>query len=164
MWVYEFHTKANFYGGISWFSVWSYLSLWVSKKRGFWWRRLLTLSLELLKFTSFKKCEFLRRHFLSLSLKLWEFMSFKQKRILMKTFLEPQFQVMWVSEFQTKAKCDKGICLVSLWSFLRLWVWNQSKFSRRHLLSLSFKLCKFMTFKQKRILVKTFVESQFEII
>ena len=141
MWVYEFHTKANFYGGICWFSVWSYLSLWVSKKRGFLWRHLLTLTLELLKFTSFKKM-----------------------RIFTKTFVEPQFEVMWVSEFQTKANCDEDICLVSLWSFLRLWVWNQSKFSRRHLLSLSFKLCKFMTFKQKQILVKTFVESQFEII
>ena len=91
-------------------------------------------------------------------------MSFKQKRILMKTFVEPQFQVMSVSEFQTKANCDEDICLVSLSSFLRLWVWNQRKFSRRHLLSLSFKLCKFMTVKQKRILVKTFVESQFEVI
>ena len=114
-------------------------------------------------------------------------MSFKQNGILMMTFVETHFGVMAVYEFitkanfyedicwvsvsryeslwvQTKANCDEDICLVSVWSFLRLWVSNQSKFSRRHLLSPSFKLCKFMTFKQKRILMKTFVESQFEVM
>ena len=141
MWVYEFHTRANFYGGICWFSVWSYLSLWISKKRGFLWRHLLRLSLELLKFTSLK-----------------------QMRIFTNTLVDSQFEVMRVSQFQTKANCYEDICLVSVWTFLRLWLWNQSKFSRRHLLSLSFKLCKFMTFQQKRILMKTFVECQFEII
>ena len=32
------------------------------------------------------------------------------------------------------------------------------------LLSLSLKLCKFMSFKQKLILMKTYVESQFEVM
>ena len=71
---------------------------------------------------------------------------------------------MRVYEFQTKANSDEDIGLVSVSNFLRLSVSNQSKFSRRHLLSVSFKLSKFMTFKQKRTYMKTFVESQFEII
>ena len=139
--MYELQTKPNSDEHICLLSVWSYVSLWVSNKS-----------------------QFSRRHLLSLSFKLWQFMSFKQKGILMKTFVEPQFEVMWVYELQTKANCYEYICLVSVWSFLRLWVSNQSKFSRRRLLSLSFKFSKFMTFKQKRILIKTFVDSQFEII
>ena len=31
MYVYEFPTKASSYQDISWVSVWSYVSLWVSK-------------------------------------------------------------------------------------------------------------------------------------
>ena len=91
-------------------------------------------------------------------------MKFKHKRILMKTFIESQFEVMWVSEFQTKANCYEDIFLVSLWSFLRLRVSNQSKFPRRSFLSLSLKLFKFTSFKQKLILMKTFVRCQFEVI
>ena len=71
---------------------------------------------------------------------------------------------MRVYEFQTKANSCEDIGLISVWNFLRLSVSNQSKFSRRHLLSLSFKLSMFMTFKQKRNHMKTFVESQFEIV
>ena len=69
--VYEFQTKANSYEDICWVSVWSYLSLGVSNKRGFLWRRFLSFSLKLYKFTSFKK-----------------------KQILMKTFAGSQFEVM----------------------------------------------------------------------
>ena len=140
MWVYEFQTKGKSSEDICWGSVSSYVNWSVSNKSEFLWINLLTLSL-----------------------KLCNFMKFKQKRILMKTFIESQFEVMWVSEFQTKANCYEDIFLVSVWSFLRLWDSSRSKFSRRHLLSLSFKLFKFMTFKQKGILMKTFVESQFEI-
>ena len=140
MWVYEFQTKGNSSEDICWGSVSSYVNWSLSNKGEFLWINLLTLSL-----------------------KLCNFMKFKQKRILMKTFIESQFEVMWVSEFQTKANCYEDIFSFSVWSFLRLWVSSRSKFSRRHFLSLSFKLCKFMTFKQKRILMKTFVPSQFEI-
>ena len=41
-------------------------------------------------------------------------MSFKQMQILMKTFLELQFEVMQVSECETKAKCDEDISSVSV--------------------------------------------------
>ena len=71
MYVYDFPIKANSYEDICWVSVWSYVSLRVSKKS-----------------------DFLRRHFLGHSLKLPKFMSFKVKRIPMKTFVEPQFEVM----------------------------------------------------------------------
>ena len=114
-------------------------------------------------------------------------MSFKQNRILMITFVETHFGVMSVYEFitkanfsedicwvsvwryeslwvQTKANCDEDICLVSVWSFLSLWVSNQSKFSRRHLLGFSLKLCMFMGFKRNRTLMKTFLQSQFEVL
>ena len=99
---------------------------------------------------------------LSLSLKLSMFMSFKQKRILMKPFVEAQFEVIEVYEFQTKLNSYEDTCWVSVWSIVSLWVLNQSDFSWRHLLSLSLKLSMFMSFKQQRILIKTFVESQFE--
>ena len=141
MWVYEFHTKANFFGGICWFSVWSYLSLWVSKKRGFLWRHLLTLSLELLKFTSFKKM-----------------------RIFTKTLLESQFQVMRVHEFQTKANSYEDICWASVSSYVSFWVSNKSELWWRHLFSLTFKFFTFMSLKPKEILTKTFVESQFQVM
>ena len=106
----------------------------------------------------------LSRHFLSLSLKLCKFMTFKQKRILMKTFVEPQFEVMWVYEFQTKVNCYEGICWLSVWSYLSLRVLSKRDFPWRHLLSLTLKLCKFISFKQKWILVNTFVEPQFEVM
>ena len=71
MYVYEFQTKANSYEDISWVSVWSYGSLWVSSKSEFLCRRLLTRSL-----------------------KLFKFMCFNQNLILMKTFLESEFKIM----------------------------------------------------------------------
>ena len=134
MWLYEFHTKRNSSEDISWVSVWNYATLSVSNESKFLWR-----------------------HLLSLSLKLCKFMSFKPKRIRMKTFLESQFEVIYVYEFQTKVNSYEDICWVSVWSYLSLWVSNTSEFSWRHLLSLSLKLYNFTSFKQKRILLKTFV-------
>ena len=138
MLIYEFQKKENSYEDISWVSVSSYASLWLSNKR-----------------------EFLRTHFFGLSLKLRKFMSFKPKWILLKTFVEPQSEVIYVYEFQTKANSDEDICWVSVWTFVSLWVWNKSEFCWRHMLSLSLKLCKFMNFKQKPILMEAYVESQF---
>ena len=89
-------------------------------------------------------------------------MSFKEKGILMKTFLESQFEVMPVYEFQTKASFDEDVCWPSVWSYVSLWVSNRSDFLWRLLLSVRLKLSKFRSFKQKRILMKTFVESRFE--
>ena len=114
-------------------------------------------------------------------------MSFQEKRILMNKFVESQFEVMYVYEFPTKENYFEDNFWVSDWSYLSLrvsknlnpdedicgrwvrsyvslWVSNQSKFGSRHLWSLSLKLCKLMSFKQKRILMKTFVQSQFEVI
>ena len=139
MTVYEFQTKTNSYGDIRWASVCTYLSLWVSNQ-----------------------IKFLRRHMLSLSLKLCNFMSFKQKRILMEAFVESQFEVIYVYEFQTKANSYEDICWLSVWSYLSLRVSNKTKFLWWHLLTLSLKLSRFTSFKQQRILIKTFVESQFE--
>ena len=133
-------TQATSYENICWALVWSYVSWWVSNKSGFLWR-----------------------HSLSLSLKLSKFTSFKQKRILMKTFVDPQFEVMSVYEFQTKANFYEGICWVSVWSYLDLRLSNKTEFLSRHLFSLSLKLCKFMCFKQKWILMKTFLEPQFGV-
>ena len=106
----------------------------------------------------------LRRHMLSLSLKLCKFMSFKQKRILMEAFVESQFEVIYVYEFQIKPNWYEDISWASIWSYLTLWVENKSEFLRRHLSSFTLELCKFMSFKQKRILMKTFVESQFGVM
>ena len=139
--LYEFQKKPNFYEDICWVSVWSYKSLWVSNKSQFFWTHLLSFRLKLSNFTSFKK-----------------------KRILMKKFVESQFEVMYVYDFRTKANSNEDICWVSVWSFLTLWVSKKSEFSSRHLLSLSLKLSMFMSFKKQRILMKTFVESQFEVI
>ena len=136
-----FQTKANSYEGICWFSVCSYLNLWGLNKSELLWRDLLCLSLKLPKFTSFK-----------------------QKRILMKTFVECQFEDMYVNDFQTKWNSYQDICWVSVWSCVSSWLSNQSKFLRGHLLSLSLKLCKFMSFKQNQILMKKFVESHFEVM
>ena len=141
IYVYEFQTKANSYEDICWVSVWSYVSLWVSNK-----------------------IELLWRHLLSLSLKLCKFMSFKQKRILMEAFVESQFEVIYVYEFQIKANWYEDICWASIWSYLTLLVENKSEFLRTHLSSLTLELCKFISFKQKRILMKIFVESQFGVM
>ena len=124
IYVYEFQTKANSYEGICWASVWSYLSLRVSNKIYFLWT-----------------------HLLSLSLKLCKFMSFKPKRLLMKTFVESQFEVIYVYEFQTKANSYEDVCWGSVWSDVSLWISNQSEFLWRHLLSLSLKLFRFTSFK-----------------
>ena len=141
MLVYGFQTKADPYKNIAWASVWSYLSLWVSNKSKSLWRYLL-----------------------SLSSKLCEFMSFKQRRIVMKTFFDSQFEVFYVYEHQTKANSHEDVCWNSVSSFVSLWLSNKSEFLWRRLLSLSFKLFKFRSFKQKLILIRAFVESQFEIL
>ena len=139
--VYVFQTKANSCEGICWASVWSYVNLWV-----------------------WNKSEFLWRHLLSLSLNLCKFMTFKQKWIVMKTFFESQFEVIYVYEFQTKANSYEDICSVSVWIYLSLRVSNKSEFFWRRFLRLSLKLCNFISFKQKRILMKTFAVSQFEVM
>ena len=90
-------------------------------------------------------------------------MSFKQNRILMKAFVGSQFEVMKVYEFQTKANFYQDICWISVWSYISLLVSNKSEFIWRQLLGLSLKLCKFTCFKKKRILMKTFFGSQFEV-
>ena len=91
-------------------------------------------------------------------------MSFKPKRNLMKLFVESRFEVMYVYEFQRKANSYQDICWVSVWTYVSLWVSNKSEYLRINLLSLSLKLCKFMSFKQKPILIKTYIESLFEVM
>ena len=91
-------------------------------------------------------------------------MSFKQKGIPMEAFAEPQFGVKSLYEFKKKGNYCEDICCVSLWSYVSLEVSKKSGFLSRHLLSLSLELCKFMSFKQKRILMKSFVRSKFEVI
>ena len=141
MLVYQFQTKPNIYEDICWVSIWSFVSLWVSKKSGLW-----------------------SRHLLSFILKWCKFMSFKQNRILLKTFVLSQFGVMQVYEFQRKANSYEDTFQVSVWSYGSLSVSNKREVFRKHLLSLSSKLSKFTSFKQKGILMKTFLESQFESI
>ena len=131
----------NFYEDLWWVSVWRYVSLWLSNK-----------------------IELLWRHLLSLSLKLYKLLSFKKKQILMTAFVESRFEVIRVYEFHTKRNFSEDIFWVSIWSYISLWVSKKSEFLWRHLLSLSLKLCKFMSFKQKRILMKTFVEPHFEVM
>ena len=139
--VYQFHRNGNSSEDICWVSVLSYLSLRVSNIRESWWRHLLSLSLKLSKFTSFK-----------------------HQRIFMKTFVESQFEVMLVCEFQTKANFYEDICWASVWSNVNLWVSNKSELWWRHLFSLTLRWSKFTSFKQNGILMKTFVESQTEVI
>ena len=91
-------------------------------------------------------------------------MSFTQKPIFMETIVDSQLGVISVYEFQTKEGSYEDICWASVPTYLSLRVSKQSKFSRRHLLGLSLKLCEFLSFKQKRIVMKTFVESQFEVM
>ena len=139
--VYEFQTKSNSYEDLCWVSVWSYLRLRVSNMIEFFWR-----------------------HLLSFTLKLCKFMSFKVKRILVNKFVESQFGVMYLYEFPTKASSYEDICWAWLWSYVSWWVSNKSEFLWRHLLSLSLKLSKFTSFQQKPILMKTFIESDFEVM
>ena len=141
IWVYEFQAKGNSYEDICWVSVWSYLSLRVSNNTEFVWRYLLSFSFKLSKFANFK-----------------------QKGILVKTFIESQFEVIWVYKFHTKPNFYEDICFVTVWSYPSLQLSNNGKFLWRHLFSLSLKLCKFLSFKQKRILMKAFAESKFEVI
>ena len=141
MYIYEFQRKANSHEDISWVSVWSYLSLRVTTKT-----------------------EFLYRHLLSLSLKLCKFLSFKQKQIRMKTFVESEFQIMSVYEFQTKVNYYEDNCLASVWSYVSFWVSNKIELLQRHLLRLCLKLFKFTGFNQNRIIMKTFVQYEFEVM
>ena len=91
-------------------------------------------------------------------------MSFKVKRILVNKFVESQFGVMYLYEFPTKASSYEDICWAWLWSYVTWWVSNKSEFLWRHLLSLSLKLSKFTSFQQKPILMKRFIESDFEVM
>ena len=141
IYVYEFQTKANSYEDICLVSFWSYVSLWIWNQSEFSWRYLLSVSLKLHKFIVSNKSEFLRRYLLSLSLKLFKFTSFKQK-----------------------PNSYEDICCVSASSYLSLWVSNKIELLWRHFLSFRLKLCKFMSFKPKHILMKTFFESQFEVL
>ena len=68
--LYYLERKADSYEGISWASVWSHVSLWVSKKS-----------------------EVPSRHLFSFSLVFCKFMSSKQNPILTKTNFTSQFQV-----------------------------------------------------------------------
>ena len=141
MWVYKFQTKGNSCEDICSVSAWSSATFGVSSNNEFLWRHLLSFSLELCKF-----------------------LSFKQKRNLIKTFVDSQFRVMWVYEFQTKGNSYEEICWGSVWSYVNLCVLNKSEFLWINLLSLSLKLCNFMKFKQKRFLMKTFIESKFQVL
>ena len=91
-------------------------------------------------------------------------MSFKQKRNLMKLFVESLFEVMCVYEFQRQAISYEDIRWVSVWSNVSLWVSNKSEFLLINWLSLGLKLGIFMSFKEKLILMKTFLVSQFKVI
>ena len=91
-------------------------------------------------------------------------MRFKPKETLIKTYVESQFEIMQVYEVQTKAKSYEDISWVSVWTYVTLSVSNKSEFLWRHLLCLSLKLCKFKSFKQKRFLMKAFVQCQLEVI
>ena len=104
------------------------------------------------------------RHLLSLNLQLSKFTTFKQKRILTEAFVESQFQAIWVYEFQTETKSDVDIFWISVWSYLSLRVSNEIASAWRRLLSLSLKLCKVTSFKQNRILMKAFVKPQLEVM
>ena len=66
--------------------------------------------------------------------------------------------------FKSKANSDEDICWASVWSFVSSRVSNKSEFLWRNFLSVSLKLRKFISCKPKRILMKTFLESQFEVI
>ena len=138
---HEFHTNGNSSEDNCWVSVLSYLSLRVSNKREILWR-----------------------HFLCLSSKFSRFTSLKNQQIFMKTLLESQFEVIEVYIYQTKADSYKDISWASARCCVSFWVSNKSQFLRRHILGLSLKLRKFMSSIPKRILLRTFVESKFEVM
>ena len=133
--VYEFPTKANSYKGICWVSVLSYVILSVSNKSDLWWRHFWSSVWSYLSLRVSCKTEFLWRRLLSLSLKLSTFTTFKQ-----------------------------DICWFAVWSYVSLWVSNKNEFLGRHFFSLTLKLFKFTSYNQNWILMKTFVESQFEVM
>ena len=139
--VYEFQTKVYSYEDICWTLVWSHVVLWVSNESEFLWRYLLSLGLKLFKFTCFN-----------------------QNLIPLRTFVESQLELMYLQKFQRKAISNESICWVSVWSYLSLRLSSKTEFLWRHFLSFSLKLSKFTSFKQKRILMKTFLESQSEIM
>ena len=114
-------------------------------------------------------------------------MGFKEKRILMNKYVESQFEIMYVYEFPRKANYFEDNFWVSDWSYLSLrvsknlnpdedicgrwvrsyvslWVSTKIELLWRNLFSLSLKLSKFMSFKPKQIRIKTFMESQFEVM
>ena len=73
----------------------------------------------------------------------------KPKPILLKAFFESQFEVIYGYDSQPKVNSYDDIFWVSVWSYVSLWIWNQSEFSWNDSLSLSLKLYKFMSWKQK---------------
>ena len=141
MWVYEFLRKGNSDEDICWVSVWSYVSLEFQAiancYEDVWW----VLVCSYVSLWVSTKSGFWWTHLLSLSLELCEFMRFKKK-----------------------GNSSEGICSGSVSSYVNLWVSNKTEFLWINLLSLSLMLCNFMKLKQKRILLKTFIESQFEVI
>ena len=178
----------NSYEDISWVSLWIYVSLWVSNKSESLWRPLWSVSLKLCKFMTFKQKRFLLKAFVEcqvevisvyefqtkansyddicwlFTLDLCDFMSVIKKTILQKKFVASQFQIMHLYQFQTKANSYEDICWVSVWSYVSLWISKKSGFLSRYPLSPSSKLSKFTSFNQNRILIKAFVESQFEVM
>ena len=178
----------NSYEDISWVSLWSYVSLWVSNKSESLWRPLWSVSLKLCKFMTFKQKRFLLKAFVEcqvevisvyefqtkansyddicwlFTLDLCDFMSVIKKTILQKKFVASQFQIMCLYQLQTEANSDEDICWVSVWSYVSLWISNKSEFLWTHLLNLSLRVCKFPSFKKKRILMKTFPESHFGVM
>ena len=91
-------------------------------------------------------------------------MSFKIKGILMKTFVDSQFRVMSFHEFHTNGNSSEDICWVSVLSYLSLRVSNKREILWRHFLCLSSKFSRFTSLKHQQIFMKTFVESQFEVM
>ena len=185
--VDEFQTKANSYDDLCWVSVSSYLSLRISNKREFLWRHFLNLSSNLSKFTNFAQNQIFMKTFLESQFEVIQVYHFQtkansyediswvavwsyvilwisNKRFLMKTFVESQFEVMYVYEFQKKANSYEDISWVSVWSYGSLWLWNKSEFLSTRLLTRSLKLFKLMCFNQNLVLMKTFLESEFEVM
>ena len=140
MYVYQFLTKANSYENICLVSAWSYLSLRVTTKTEALWRHLLSLSLNLCKFNSFK-----------------------QNRTSIKTFVETQFEVTLVHEFQTKAISYEGICWVCL-KLSKFTMFKQKRILMKTLVESQFEVMQVYEFQQKRILLNKFVESQFKLM
>ena len=82
----------------------------------------------------------------------------------MKTFAESQFEVMSVYVFQAKANFYEDISWASIWTYVSLSISKKSEFLWRYSLSLTLKVSEFTSFKKNQIVIKTFVESQFEVM